>query len=304
MITLLEPPRPAGLTSGGFRYQERVVDALGGAARRLTVSPAHLATQAQALRGASPCEDIVVDGWFVDLSPDPLPPDVTPLLHMVPRTQAWSAGPRRAIATSQRTAAAVGDHFEQVAVVRPGVDECFTVRTRTGDATVSLICAGTISEAKGQRRLLAALRGVSSPWRLTLVGSLTGPPRELEAVHRAADGLPVTIRGPVSAEQLAELYAQHDLFVTLSSSESYGMAAAEAAAAGLPLLGADTGELRTFGVDEARWLVPVDASELEVRARLRELLADPDALRALRGRGTTPQRTWTHAAAEFAAALA
>lgn len=304
MITLLEPPRPAGLTSGGFRYQERVVSALGSAARRVTTAPERLTDCVQALRRSDPQGEVVVDGWFADLQPAPLPAEATPLLHMVPATSRWSAASRRVLTTSEVTAAAVRDRVAQVTVVRPGVDACFSPRPRSGRTDdVALVCAGAICEAKGQRRLLEALRGVAAPWRLTLVGSSTAPAAEVDAVRRAAAGLPVTILGAVSAEQLAALYAEHDLFVTLSRSESYGMAAAEAAAAGLPLLGTDTGELNTFGVEAARWLLPVDFDDADARALLRRWIEAPRALRALRGRGAVGRRTWEQAAAELRAAL-
>ena len=304
LITLLEPPRPAGLVSGGFRYQERVIEAIGAAARRQTVSPAELDARVSELRRRRPDEAVLVDGWFTELCAAPLPEGVIPLLHTVPRAQGWANRHARAVATSQRTAEQVRGADGAVAVVRPGVDACFTPRPRTGDGTFALVCAGAVCEAKGQRRLVEALRGVVLPWRLTLVGSRTAPAEELADVDRASEGLPVTVRDAVAPEELAALYAEHDLFVTLSRDESFGMAAAEAVAAGLPLVATDTGELATLGRDEARWLLPVDADERVVRAQLHDLIARPDELRALRGRSAAPVRTWRDAAAELVAALA
>ena len=304
MIALLEPPRPAGLVSGGFRYQERVIEAIGAAARRQTVSPAELDARVSELRRRRPDEAVLVDGWFTELCAAPLPEGVIPLLHTVPRAQGWANRHARAVATSQRTAEQVRGAVGAVAVVRPGVDACFTPRPRTGDGTVALVCAGAVCEAKGQRRLLEALRGVPLPWRLTLVGSRTAPADELAEVDRAAQGMPVTVQDAAAPEELASLYAEHDLFVTLSRDESYGMAAAEAVAAGLPLVATDTGELATFGRGEARWMLPVDADERAVRALLRDLIARADELRALRGKSAAPARTWSDAAAELVAALA
>ena len=88
----------------------------------------------------------------------------------------------------------------------------------------------------------------------------------------------------------------------LSASESYGMAAAEAAAAGLPLLGLDTGELRSFGDEDARTILPIDATDDVVASALRQLLARPHALRAKRATRPGSRRTWRCAATEFAAA--
>jgi glycosyltransferase involved in cell wall biosynthesis len=302
VITLLEPPRPAGLISGGFRYQERVTAALAEDARRVTVHPERLHEHVRAMREATPDTTIIVDGWFADLTARQLPAGVIPLLHMQPKACGWAAGIARAVATGAGTATAARAEVAEVALVHPGIDDCFTPRARCGDDAVAIICAGTISEAKGQRRLVTALRDAQTPWRLTIVGSTTAAPRDVERLRREAAGAPVTIREAVAPAALAELYAEHDLFATLSVSESYGMAAAEAAAAGLPLLGLDTGELRSFGRDEARWLLPVDADAHDVASALQRLLAAPRALRAKRGERAGGRRTWGDAAAELAAA--
>jgi glycosyltransferase involved in cell wall biosynthesis len=302
VITLLEPPRPAGLISGGFRYQEQITAALGADARRETVRPEHLHEHARTLREAAPSLTVVADGWFAELTARPFPAGVIPLLHTQPTLVGWAADVRRAIATGASTAAAARASVDDVALVRPGVDDCFTPRARAGDDTPAVICAGTIAEAKGQRRLLAALRGAPPPWRLTLVGSTRAAPQAVEALRREALGAPVTIREAVEPAALAELYAEHDLFATLSTSESYGMAAAEAAAAGLPLLGLDTGELHSFGDEESRTILPIDATDDVVTSALRRLLARPHALRSKRATRPGQRRTWRCAATEFAAA--
>ena len=107
MITLLEPPRPPGLPSGGFRYQERVVAALGDDASRISVPPAALHDKVLELRRQDPSAQVVVDGWFADLAAAPLPDDVTALLHMAPARPDWSTRPLHVVATGQPTADAV-----------------------------------------------------------------------------------------------------------------------------------------------------------------------------------------------------
>ena len=89
---------------------------------------------------------------------------------------------------------------------------------------------------------------------------------------------------------------------SLSSSESYGMAAAEAVAAGLPMFGLATGELHSFGRNDARWLLPVDATDNAIAAALHGLMSRPDALRDSRGVAVTAPRSWAEVAAEFVAA--
>ena len=302
MITLLEPPRPAGLTSGGFRYQERVVGALGADARRLTVAPGALHDRVRELRAAAPRAVVVVDGWFADLQDRPLPAGVIALLHMQPTTAGWAADVDRAIVTGAGTADGLRADVARIAVVRPGIDGCFAPGPRTGDATPGVICTGTICEAKGQRRLVEALRSAPAPWRLTIVGSASREPDYVARLRDVAADSPVTIRDAVPPEMLAALYAEHDLFVSMSTRESYGMAAAEAAAAGLPLFGLDTGELRAFGDRDARWLLPVDADDAAVSATLHALLAAPRALADCRRTIPGERRSWRKVADEFAAA--
>ena len=299
MITLLEPPRPAGLTSGGFRYQERIVTAMGAEARRITVDPRHLHEHVRQLRTTQPRDAVVVDGWFADLCEAPLPAGVTALMHMLPRDWASTADVERAITTGASTADALRTRVANVKLVRPGIDDCFTPRPRRGDDTVGVICSGTISEQKGQRRLVEAIRDAPAPWRLTIVGSLAVAPEEVARLRGTAAGHPVTILEAVTPDALADLYTQHDLFVSLSRSESYGMAAAEAVAAGLPLFGLAIGELHNFGRDNARWLLPVDAADSAIASALHQLLASPDALRARRGAEATARRSWAEVAVEF-----
>jgi len=300
LIVLLEPPRPEGLPSGGFRYQQAIVDAIGHGARRTEVPADQLHRRVRQLQANEPDAQIVVDGWFADLCDEPLPAGVVALLHMVPARTEWRHPSVRVIATGQPTAQAIGADAH---LVRPGVDACFVPAARRGDATFAIICAGTICPAKGQRRLLAALRDIEPAWRLTFVGSTTHDPTTTTALRADAAGLPVTIRDAVTPAELHALYAEHDLFASLSDSESYGMAAREAVAVGLPLFGLRTGELHTFGAPEARWLLPVDADDEAVRSQLRELLRRGNDVRARRDTAPPPQRTWQQAAREFVAAI-
>ena len=81
MITLLEPPRPSGLTSGGFRYQERLISAIGPASQRITTDPRRLHGRVEQLLATQHRGVVVVDGWFADLCDAPAPrrPDLTDL---------------------------------------------------------------------------------------------------------------------------------------------------------------------------------------------------------------------------------
>ncbi|MCB9914482.1 MAG: N-acetyl-alpha-D-glucosaminyl L-malate synthase BshA [Planctomycetes bacterium] len=113
---------------------------------------------------------------------------------------------------------------------------------------------------------------------LVLVGE--GP--ELDASRAAAErsGARVTFLGP--RRDLAEVVADADVFALASAQESFGLAALEAMAAGVPVLAPAVGglpEVLRDGV-EGRLVPPDDRAAWS--AALRELLGDP-ALRARLG---------------------
>lgn len=294
MIVILEPPRPDGFTSGGYRYQERVAQRAD--VQRRAVAPAALEETVAALHETAPESVVVVDGLFVTLRDAPLPEGVVALLHMIPEREAWCRAPLHVVATGAATARHVASASRSVALVRPGVDACFApVAPRPDDGRVRIVCCGTVCDAKGQARLLRILRGIDAPWELTLLGAVTDEWRE------AADAR-VHVRGAAAIDDVARCHAESDLLVSLSRSESFGMAAAEAAAGGLPVLALDTGEIATFVDDgENGWLLPVDADDARIGNLLRELLTSPDALRQARG-APRPMPSWDAVADEFAAA--
>jgi glycosyltransferase involved in cell wall biosynthesis len=109
----------------------------------------------------------------------------------------------------------------------------------------------------------------------------------------------------VSAERLASLYAEADLFVLPSRYEGYGMAFTEAIAHGVPVLGTTAGAIPEAVPSAAGVLVPPD-NVSELTLFLRRLIGDP----AERARLTAGARaaaaalpTWDDAGRQFAQAL-
>jgi glycosyltransferase involved in cell wall biosynthesis len=82
----------------------------------------------------------------------------------------------------------------------------------------------------------------------------------------------VRLAGAVPAESLADFYTQADLFVLASRFEGYGMAFAEAIAAGLPVIGTTAGAIPE-AVQGAGVLVPPDDIEA-LAAALRSVIGD------------------------------
>lgn len=114
----------------------------------------------------------------------------------------------------------------------------------------------------------------------------------------------VQLPGRLKREQLAALYADSDVFVQLSVRESFGLAAIEARAAGLPVVGrTGTGFTEFVTPGESGLLVSNDAAAVDAIAGLhrnRELLE-----RLRRGsREHRPSQTWQRLTAAVEAAYA
>jgi glycosyltransferase involved in cell wall biosynthesis len=113
------------------------------------------------------------------------------------------------------------------------------------------------------------------------------------AARRSADGTAerVHVVGPWPGGVPAEVYADADVFALPSRHESFGMAAAEAAAAGVPVVVSDRcGAAELLG--EAAVVVPYDASA--VRAAIGRLLRDPEERlrRSAAGAAVAERHSW------------
>lgn len=105
----------------------------------------------------------------------------------------------------------------------------------------------------------------------------------------------VHLPGRVSREELARLYASADVFVQPTLAESFGLAALEARAAGLAVVGRSGSGLREFVIDGVNGLlVRDDTAMAEALARL---VREPSLLHRLVefNRLSPPTHTWTHA---------
>lgn len=310
MIVLLEPERPAGFVSGGYRYQHEIGMRLAarGAGELRPLPAPDLARAAAALQRERPDALVVADGLFAATAP--LPPGVVALLHAAPARADWCATPLPVIATAAATlrAPVVAARARSTAVVRPGLDACFVPRPaaprRPGPLRV--LCIGTVGPDKGQLLLVRTLRTAPAPCELTLLGDATVHAGHAAAVRAAAGPLPLRVRGCVPPAEVAAALHDADLLVSASRSESFGMAVAEAAACGTPVLAFAAGEIATFLVDGRNgWLLPADAGDAAFAARLGALLRQPGLLAAARTAAQRPKLDdWDRVATDFAAACA
>lgn len=267
--------------TGGYAYARRILaewSATGVSAQVLSLSggfpfPSEAAlSETRAALGA--VEDarggLLIDGLAYGAFPLELAqefgPRSTVLLHhplcdetglskakaaqMFETERAALAHARHVVVTSPVTAEAVRGRFgvpaERISVAIPGIERA-AAAALNGDPP-RLIAVGSLTRRKGYRELLAALDALRDlPWSCDIFGSpehdpaeasrIAGMRRELGLVSR------ITLHGAAPPEQVWAAYAGADLFVTASHHEGYGMAAAEAAAHGLPIVATRGGAL-------------------------------------------------------------
>jgi glycosyltransferase involved in cell wall biosynthesis len=148
-----------------------------------------------------------------------------------------------------------------------------------------VLYVGRIAAGKGIDHLLAAVRELPEA-HLVIAGpdDRHGVSTEAERVHRL----------PMSEEPPRQLYPQADVFVLASEGESFGMVAAEAAAAGTPVIVSDRCGIAGFFEDGEALVVPYERSAI-VDA-IRRVLGDGRLREQLqRGGPAAARRTsWDH----------
>lgn len=330
----------SGTPSGGNAYDDALLAGLRSAGLHVAVHPVegpwplpeagHLADFDQLLR----CErDWLVNNIVASAAPDSLRRvtasrcRVCVLVHYFPADDpALSAHDRRLLAASEAAAltaatsvvvtsawaaAEVATRYGRrgAVVARPGVGDVEPVRGSWPEGRPpSLLWLGRLSAPKDPLTFVRALARVAHlPWTARLVGPDADPPltREVRQLIAAA-GLEhrVQLTGALTGASLASVWAEADILVHSSRSETYGMVIAEALARGVPSVVAEgTGAVEAQLGSGGRF-PPGDVDALA--HALRTWLADPSLRQrwradALRLRPALP--TWQGAAAVVAAVL-
>ena len=179
-----------------------------------------------------------------------------------------------------------GNGFPEPEIERLGSDPG-GVRPQLGiPAEAPLVLyVGRIASGKGIDHLLAAMRELPDA-HLVIAG-----PDDRHGVSTDGDRIHTL---PMSEEPPRHLYPQADVFVLASAGESFGMVAAEAAAAGTPVIVSDRCGIAGFFEDGEALVVPYERRAI-VDA-IRRVLTD-DALRERLARGgpAAARRTsWEH----------
>jgi glycosyltransferase involved in cell wall biosynthesis len=187
-------------------------------------------------------------------------------------------------ATAQRLVADYSVPEDKITVARPGNDIVASTPA-SRDGAVQILSVGAVVPRKGFDVLVAALATLPDlPWHLTIAGDRSRDAKaaaQLDGdIARLRLGERVTVLGAVSAQRIAELYAEADIFALASRFEGYGMAYSEAIAHGLPVIGTRAGAIPDTVPANAGVLVePDDVPAFAVA--LRRLIADADERKRL-----------------------
>lgn len=300
--------------TGGYGYDRRMRDALGGLGWRVRVLalgagyPTPSADEARAADAAFAAlpdgSRVLVDGLAFGAM-DALARRegqrlrLSALVHhplaletgLAPgRAAALRAGERAAlerarsvIATSRTTREVLlrdyGVPAAKLTVAPPGTEPVgATARVREDADPVRIVAVGTLIPRKGHDVLLAALARLAAlPWRCRIVGGArdAATAAALERQARAL-GIADRVRFVGEVEAIAPELARADVFALASRHEGYGMVFAEALAHGLPVVGCRAGAVPEVVPEDAGRLVAVDDAEAFAEA-LRPLLVDASA---------------------------
>lgn len=227
---------------------------------------------------------------------------LAPILWMSERAAGWPPQRLAMTGVSSLVAGQIGAVLpgRRVGVLPNGFDAAFwrTVpRADDGSGGVRLVSAMRLQRRKRPFALLdifAAALELAGPAgggaTLSLAGD--GPLRARLERHAARLGLAerVVFAGWLDAPALRDLYARSDLFAMPSTHESFCIAALEARAAGLPILGMARTGMRDFIRDGGNGELAAD--DADMARRLARLLADRAALATLAadGEGLSPFR--------------
>ncbi|HET7482032.1 MAG TPA: glycosyltransferase [Actinomycetota bacterium] len=241
-----------------------------------------------------------------------------PLHRLVGESEVISAADVMVASTEEERDELIGLYgtpIQRIKTIYPGVDhdlfgpEGPSARAElgVGDAAV-LLYVGRIQPLKGIELAIRATSLIGSESgreaHLVVVGGASGARGEAEVARLQALtselGLDrrVTFLGPRRRTELPQLYRAADAVVVCSHSESFGFAALEAHACGVPVVGTAVGGLSHVVRDGASGFLVDTRDPIEFAARLNTLLGDDDLQKsfAVQAKASAARFDWGHTA--------
>ncbi|PIE52665.1 hypothetical protein CSA37_05385 [Candidatus Fermentibacteria bacterium] len=184
-------------------------------------------------------------------------------------------------------------------VVPPGLDDFPVKPYSERELPLRIISVGTVCPRKDQLTLVRACGIIRElDFVLEILGDESADPDYSAAVREAAEAAGIwnktIFSGHVSRGDLEKKYSDSHVLANLSRWEGYGMAAAEALRAGIPVVAADAGAVPELVTSGENGFLVEPGNAAETASRLQELLTDEelrkrmadDALRKGRGLNT------------------
>jgi len=178
----------------------------------------------------------------------------------------------------------------------PELRQRFLARAVGQTHSILLLYAGRLAREKGLGLLVETMkrlrRDLARDYRLLFAGD-GGLRLELQAeFDRQVPGRVLFLGHIESRDELAELFANCDLFLHPNAREPFGIAPLEAMASRLPLVAPNRGGVTTYANSENAWLSEPQSSTFAFTVR--SALADPKILRrkTLKARQTALEHSW------------
>ncbi|MCA1960382.1 MAG: glycosyltransferase family 1 protein, partial [Desulfomonile sp.] len=145
---------------------------------------------------------------------------------------------------------------------------------------ITILYVGRVSKEKNLELLVRAFSKLSHSTKnvcLVVVGD--GP--YLNEMRRALEGTPAVFTGYLEGEALASVYASADLFVFPSTTDTFGNVVLEAQASGIPVIVTDSGGPQENIIPGKTGIVVKGDDEEGLLDGIRNMIADPERLRAM-----------------------
>jgi glycosyltransferase involved in cell wall biosynthesis len=213
----------------------------------------------------------------------PLPAPIRALRSWVLRRAAFVAARSRTAGELARSWGAAGE----IGLAPPAVPAWSDVPQRSANGSFTVGYAGRLVESKGLIDLLEAVRTLSAPVELLMIGNGELRP-QLEG--QPLPGSRVRILDGLTHAEMAGGYAELDVLVLPSHTtptwkEQFGRVIVEALSCGVPVVGSDSGEIPWLIELTGGGLVFPEGDRDALAARLRTLREQPQLREQLAQRG-------------------
>ncbi|PIE20154.1 MAG: hypothetical protein CSA65_00035 [Proteobacteria bacterium] len=315
MIYLLQSPPKPGRVSGAYRCNHELGRRLQAAeaGRIVNVEAAELRERCAELSRADPEAVLVFDSLFLhQVDPRFLGSALLRatktilLLHYLPSRnprldpeerlrleraeQSWILASDAVISAGSKLARELAERHKglPIRVVHPGVDPCFTslggpARFDAGKA-LSLVSVAHLIPDKGHRSLVEICERLAKEGhalKLVLIGDESLDSEYTQSLRAAAQSFELELTGTLSIEEVAKRLEQAQVFVSASSYENFATSCVEAAAAGVPVLAYELGDVGYWVRDGENGLLVAPGDREGLEAALRGFCEEPGKLESL-----------------------